>query len=66
MENQEMMEFSSVDEQFFQRSIRLKKIYELLDSLNQMGVKVYVKKTRYPEKTSVKHRITSFFKRLFK
>lgn len=66
MENPEEIEFTSVDEQFFQRSIRMRKIYELLYSLNQMGVKVYLLKSRYPEKTSVKQRITSFFKRLFK
>lgn len=66
MENPEKIEFTSVDEQFFQRSIRMKKIYELLYSLNQMGVKVYLLKSRYPEKTCIKHRIRSFFKKLFK
>lgn len=58
-----MQEFSSLDEKFFQKSIRLKQIYQLMSILNEMGVKVYVRK--YRKHKSVKRRITSILKRLF-
>lgn len=66
MDNSETIEFSSIDEQFFQTSIRMKKFYQLLLSIHLMGLKVYETKRRCPGKTSIKHRMASFFKRLFK